>query len=510
MKGALVVSLLVLAVFPGNVWPQAPAANKNADPLNRTNPRSAVTAFLEACQDRNYVRAADYLDLGQIPERLRGEEGPRLAKQLESILNSASQFSVLRLSQSPDGDVATNGSATLDHVTTITRNTKSLTIDLERISSNPGTQIWLFSAATVAMIPELVPATTQSSIEERLPPFLKAITVLETPLWKWILLGGLAFVLIFLLRLFGRLLVSLAGRLVPDLTTSRRWAWIHAVIEPGLVFLSAIAFGLGEQFIDPSALSRLYLARGLLLVVVWAFSWSLINLIDLSLLRIDSLLDPRQRVVSHSLLYLGRRTVKVAVVVIAMIIVLDNWGYNMTTMIAGLGVGGIAVALAAQSTIANVFGGVSVIGDRPVLLGDFGNFGGIIGTVEDIGMRSTRVRTLNRTLMSIPNSSFAGMNLENYTSRDKILFNPTLQIKRGTPQEKMRLLMKTLEDTLRNNKRLETGPSPVRLNSLTAAFFSLEIFSYALTPDINEFYRIEADLFLEIDEALAACGVELS
>jgi MscS family membrane protein len=181
----------------------------------------------------------------------------------------------------------------------------------------------------------------------------------------------------------------------------------------------------------------------------------------------------------------------------------------MTTMIAGLGVGGIAVALAAQSTIANVFGGVSVIGDRPVLLGDFGNFGGILGTVEDIGMRSTRVRTLNRTLMSIPNSSFAGMNLENYASRDKILFNPTFQIKRTTPKDKIRQCMSALEELLQSDTHLEAGPSPIRLTNLTAASFALEIFAYALTSDINEFYKIEADLFLKIDEALVANGVEL-
>ena len=268
-------------------------------------------------------------------------------------------------------------------------------------------------------------------------------------------------------------------------------------------------FGLAEQFIDPSALSRLYIGRAILLFVVWSFAWCLINLVDLFLSRIDSLLDPRQRVVSHSLIYLGRRLSKFSIFVVAIIIVLDNWGYNMTTIIAGLGVGGIAVALAAQSTIANVFGGVSVIGDRPVMVGDFGNFGGVMGTIEDIGMRSTRVRTLNRTLMSIPNASFAAMNLENYASRDKILFNPTIQIKRGMPKDKIRQLMAALEDLLKQNKRLEAGPAPIRLSSLSAASFGLEIFAYALTPDIDEFYKIEAALFLEIDEALAASGVEL-
>jgi MscS family membrane protein len=121
--------------------------------------------------------------------------------------------------------------------------------------------------------------------------------------------------------------------------------------------------------------------------------------------------------------------------------------------------------------------------------------------VEDFGMRSTRVRTLNRTLMSIPNAAFAGMNLENYALRNKILFNPALQIKRGTPKEKIRNMMKTIESLLRSDKRMEVGSSPVRLSSLTSASFGREIFAYTLTDDIDEFYKIQADLFLEIDEA---------
>ena len=102
------------------------------------------------------------------------------------------------------------------------------------------------------------------------------------------------------------------------------------------------------------------------------------------------------------------------------------------------------------------------------------------------------------------------MNLENYAVRDKILFNPTLQIKRATPKDKIRGLMETLAKLLKNDKRIETGPSPIRLSNLTLASFALEIFAYALTADIDDFYKIQADLFLEIDDALAASGVELA
>lgn len=502
--------LLISAVLFGTLSLEGAAAPKaGADPLDRTNPRSAVTAFLESCHDHNYVNAAQYLDLRELPERSRAEEGPQLAKELEAILNSDSQFNVLRLSQAPEGSLTDDANPSLEHVTSITRNGKTSDIELERMALQPGSEIWLFSSATVSLIPALKPANTQTALEARLPRWLVSITLLDTPLWKWIALLALAVLVISLFRVTAHLLIFAVGKFVPRLGASSRWIWVESVLQPWLVFLSAMMFGLAEQFVDPSALSRLYIGRAILLVVVCSFAWCFVNLVDVFLIRIDSLLDPRQRVVSHSLIYLGRRLSKFAIFVVAIIIVLDNWGYNMTTMIAGLGVGGIAVALAAQSTIANVFGGVSVIGDRPVMVGDFGNFGGVMGTIEDIGMRSTRVRTLNRTLMSIPNASFAGMNLENYASRDKILFNPTLQIKRGTPKEKIRQLTSALEDMLKRDKRMEVGPAPIRLSSLTAASFALEIFAYALTSDIDEFYKIETDLFLGIDDAIAAAGVEL-
>jgi MscS family membrane protein len=504
--GFLVRTVVVLSIATKL---QAESPKQNGDPLSRANPRSAVTAFLESCHDHNYVDAAQYLDLRALPERLRAEQGLQLARQLEAILNSDSQFNVLRLSQAPKGNLTDDANPSLEHVANVSRSGKSFSIELERVALKPGSEVWLFSSGTVSLIPSLKPINTQSAFEARLPGWLVSINLLETPLWKWIALLALAVVVVSLFRLSGRLLILGVGQFAPSFGTSSRWIWIESVLQPWLVFLSAMIFGLAEQFIDPSALSRLYIGRAILLFVVWSFAWCFINLLDVFLSRVDSMLDPRQRVVSHSLIYLGRRVSKFAIFVVAIIIVLDNWGYNMTTMIAGLGVGGIAVALAAQSTIANVFEGVSVIGDRPVMVGDYGNFGGVMGTIEDIGMRSTRVRTLNRTLMSIPNAAFAGMNLENYASRDKILFNPTLQIKRGTPKEKIRQVMTALEELLRKNKRIEAGRTPIRLDSLSATSFALEIFVYTLTADIDEFYGIEAELFLEIDDALAASGVEL-
>jgi MscS family membrane protein len=130
--------------------------------------------------------------------------------------------------------------------------------------------------------------------------------------------------------------------------------------------------------------------------------------------------------------------------------------------------------------------------------------------VEDIGMRSTRIRTLNRTVVSVPNSAFAGYNLENYSSRDKILFNPTLSIKRTTPEDKVQQLVDALRKILTANHLVECVPTPVRVTGLAAAALSVEIFCYVRTADINEFYTIQGDLLLAINRALQESNVELA
>jgi MscS family membrane protein len=336
-----------------------------------------------------------------------------------------------------------------------------------------------------------------------------ATLLVETPLWKWIALLLVALVLFAIFRVLVKLFRRLVRSLPSRLQRAGNIAWMQAIVDPLLVLLSVMLFRVFEEMIAPAALARLYVGRTLLLIVVGSFAWGLINLLDYVIVRLDRSLNQRQRVVSHSVIYLGRRVLKAVISILAAILILDNWGFNMTTIIAGLGVGGIALALAAQQTIANVFGGVSVIGDAPVMVGDFGNFGGVIGTVEDIGLRSARIRTLHRTIVSIPNSAFAGMNLENFAVRDKILFNPTFTIKRATSKDQIRQLIKDLRDALARNKQVEIGPTPVRISGYSAASFMVEVFAYVLTPDIDEYYKQQAELYLVIDEAVTSSKVEL-
>jgi MscS family membrane protein len=261
--------------------------------------------------------------------------------------------------------------------------------------------------------------------------------------------------------------------------------------------------------VEPSAIARLYIGRAIQIIFIWSIAWCVIRLTDLFMDHLEMGFDTPRQMASRTMLHLGRRTANVIIVLLAILIVLQNWGYNTSTLIAGLGVGGIAVALAAQQTIANIFGGVSLVGDSPIRIGEFGKFGDLIGVVEDIGMRSTRVRTLNRTIVSVPNANFAALNLENYSMRDKILFNPTFQIKRTATEEQVHVLMEALEKMFAGRQELEAGPPTVRLTGLAANSLSLEVFVYVRTPDINEFYKIQGNLLLAINDIFKTQNIEL-
>jgi MscS family membrane protein len=507
-------SIVALGATPAAATPltggAAPPATPPADKLGRQNPRSSATGFLEACQSGDYQKASQYLDLREFSSGYRAENGPKLAKKLEAILNSDPRFSVLRLSRNPEGDLS-SPNPNREPAATITQNGQALTLELERVTlQDRGQQVWLFSQDTVSALPKIEVSAVAPAMQRYLPPFLVSQEILQTPLWKWLALILIALLMISLSRLLDWLLVLLMR--LPEQRIKRRWKapWLEALIRPMRVILWLAVLRIGIGVVDPSAIARLYIGRGMELVFVWSVAWCVIRLVDLLMNRLEQGLDTPQKLASRTLLRLGRRTANLIILVFAILAILQNWGYNTSTLIAGLGVGGIAVALAAQQTIANVFGGVSLIGDHPVRIGEFGKFGDMIGVVEDIGMRSTRIRTLNRTIVSVPNSNFAGLNLENYSIRDKILFNPTFQIKRSASDEQVRALIDGLTKMISNRRDLEPVPTPARLVGLASGSFAIEVFCYVLTPDVDQFYKVQSELLLSINDIFKASNIELA
>jgi MscS family membrane protein len=207
-----------------------------------------------------------------------------------------------------------------------------------------------------------------------------------------------------------------------------------------------------------------------------------------------------------SLMLLGERLLKAAIFVLAIFVVLSTLGFNLTTPLAGLGIGGIAIAFAAQKTLENLFGGVSVLGDEVIRVGDVCRFGDRVGTVEDISLRSTRIRTPERSELFIPNGSLATMNVENLSWRDKILFTCQLGLRYETSSDQLRYVLAQVRRLLYEHPKVETQSARIRLIGFDSNTIQLEVFCYILTLDTNEFLAIREDVLLRIMDVVDAAG----
>jgi MscS family membrane protein len=211
-----------------------------------------------------------------------------------------------------------------------------------------------------------------------------------------------------------------------------------------------------------------------------------------------------------SLMLLGERIIKAIVVVLALFLILGVLGFNLSTALAGVGIGTLAVGFGAQQTIANLFGGVSVLGDEVIRVGDVCKFGDRTGTVEDIGLRSTRVRTEERTLLAIPNGTVATINVENLSRRDKLLFKTVLGLHSETSPDHVRYVLAQIREVLKGHPKIEASTARVRLTEVTTSAINVELVCYVLTRDFDEFATAREDLLLRIMKFVEDSGTNLA
>jgi MscS family membrane protein len=489
--------------------PAAIAQVKPPDPLNRTTPQGSILGFLDACHSKDYRKALHYLDLGKIPSEERADKGVQLAQELEQVLNRDAQFDVASLSREPEGDHNDGMAPHRELLTSVRSGGQTVQLQLERTDLRPGVAIWRVAQDSAALIPDLAAATSRSAIERHLPAPLVNYRFLDTAIWRWIALCLLALAIGSLSRWISRLLLLCLTPVLKRVAPSGNWGLFPSLLGPLQLLLCAAAFGASVHWIDPSAVLRLYLSRSLALLSVLGLAWLAARILDFGMVRLRTALEGTHHTVSRSVLPLVSRVSKILIVILGMVGVLSSWGYDMTTLLAGLGIGGVAIALAAQKTIENLFGSVAVISDRPVFVGEFCKFGDRVGTVEDIGLRSTRIRTPDRTLVTVPNGQFSLMTLENFSRRDKTLLHFTLNLRRDTTPGQVRKVLQAIQEILKD-PGIETGPVPGRFIGVGQYSLDIEVFAYVLTMDGDKFLEIQQNLLLRILDAVVAAGTALA
>ena len=497
------------SVFGSQPKPAPASESSLSDPWKRTTPRSAVYNFLEACHSRDFARAERYLDLSKLPGRQQQENGPDLAQQLAALLDHDVHFDIGQLSDDPNGNLDDGLPSGFDKLATVEQNGDPVTLTLQN-QQRGDIKVWLVSAETVQQIPDLTAAVTESRIERIMPAALVRIKFVGTSLWIWLALILTALLLSILSRLLSRVVLALVRPILKRYSTDLEASRLTSFTEPLRFLLWIAAFRACEEAFTPSALLRHYINNFLTLVFFLSLASLAMRIVDLLVDHVGTRLDGRQRGISSSVLPLFGRIAKICIFCVAILFTLEAWDYPVATILAGVGVGGLAVALAAQKTLENLFGGVSVISDRPVLVGDFCQFGGQVGTVEDIGLRSTRIRTLDRTVVTIPNAQFSTMTLENYSRRDQMWFHPTLKLRRDTHPATIKGAMDAIVNVLKTHPQVNPTDVPVRFTKITDQSFDLEIFAYVMTADFNEFLKAQSELLLKLLAAVNEAGAGLA
>ena len=486
--------------------PAASSAKPSTDPFGRDTPSGAVFGFLQAAQAGNYHTASEYL---QMSASRRQSDGEDLARKLKIVMDRAFVGNLKHVSTLPEGDPQDGVPRDHQKLGTMASGDAEAELELAHVVEPGAGKIWLIAADTLEKIPEVYEQIQARQMETRLPGPLVRHQLAGMPLWQWL---ALLLALPFAAAAGWMLLVTLEF-------PRRWWARRQGVVEvgrwqsvsgPAWLMAATIAHRVWARYLGLPLLPRHDYGQISAVVLIVGANWLAWRVIRWFLHRMRMRALSRGRVGTGSVVLLGERLVKAVVFLVAVFTVLSALGFNLTTALAGLGIGGLAIGFGAQKTIENLFGGLSVLGDEVIRVGDSCRFGDRIGVVEDIGLRSTRVRTDERTLLAIPNGTVATINVENLSRRDKVLFKTDIGLHWETTPKQVRQVLTEIRQLLSGDARVETATTRVRFTELRPSSLNLELFCYIQTRDIPEFMAIREELLLLILDIVERAGSSLA
>lgn len=343
-------------------------------------------------------------------------------------------------------------------------------------------------------------------ILETFPSLSKSLYGL--PAWYWVSMI-VAFIIAIAIARFIRAPLSHSLAWLFRQREGDRRLFVDNLNGPILVLSTIAIFVILSFFIKDPKPEDTKMSFAIKLALFLGVTYLFYRLIDFASYRLlQRSTGPRSRL--GLVLPLARRVAKCILIVVAFLMLLSQFGVDVSAFLVGLGVGGLAIALAAQKILENLFGGAVLSLDQPFKVGDYCQCGDIVGYIEEIGIRSTRIRTLDRTLITIPNSQLSEMHIENYMEREKIRLYTMLRLELGTPMEKIKTLLKECERILLENKEFYHDVYRVRLMGLSDYAYEIEIIAFARSTDVTEFARIREGLMMSYIEKLNELDIKLA
>ena len=287
-------------------------------------------------------------------------------------------------------------------------------------------------------------------------------------------------------------------------------AWVAPARSPATLILALFLHRIAVNWLGIPVLYRLNYDRLIFVLLFAGLYWLLVRLIDAVNRRYLGRVLPAGAAAVTPTLTLATRALKLVAFLLVVLLGLGAFGVNLTATLAGLGIGGIALAFAAQRSLENIFGGLALLADKPANIGDMCRLGGQQGEIEDITLWATRIRTLERTVLSIPNGAVMTGQIENLTRRDKFWFHPVVGLAYATTAAQMRRVLEGVRQLLAADPRVETEGSRARFIRLGESSLDVEVFAYVRSETQAEFLSVQEELLLRILELVEAAGTSVA
>ncbi|QYJ84656.1 mechanosensitive ion channel family protein [Shewanella mesophila] len=470
------------------------------DSLQRDTPRGTLEGFTRAVYEQDYNRAAEYLDLRYLPDNMSRDKGAEYAKQLQAIIDRNIWIDIEQINDTPQGADGDQLPSFRDIFGRIKLPSDEIALFLQRVPSDSGS-IWKISNATVAKVPRLYENLGYGPVAEWFISNLPEGRILKVNTWEWALILTyliVAFCVIIPITWLCKLLI-----LRTDYHLKTELASI--VAGPLRFFLAVIVVRTWSSSGTISAAALEAMDTGFLTFVsiVW-LGWSGMGIIQAGL---------KQRMINKgqkqgaSLLRPLINFIRVIFVILAILIWLEHLGFNAGAIIAGMGIGGIAIALASKQSIENFIGTITLYSAAPIKVGNLCKFGSIRGTVEEIGLRCTQIRTLDRTLIHVPNAKLVEMEIENISEREKIRFKADIRLDYlMTDTEKLKGIIADIKEMLESHESVMKEPLRVTFKGFGLHGLQVNIFAYIGTKSFPKYQVVSEELHLGIMDIVTKHG----
>lgn len=462
-------------------------------------PLSTVLAIRAAMANKDLTEAAKYVDMRYLADDIKAEGAAENLRKLGIIWNQQNILDLYNVSDLPEGLLDDNLPSYRDLIGIVQSKNGPVPVYLQRVPDQAGGKIWKISNATVAKVPMLWDEFGYSPYIEKLARFLPEFKIFHMSNWQFI---SFVFILVFTYFLTS-LLKNIALILFPRRLENGD-IYARFLGRSIRLFLFFILVDISSGYLGLSIYARAWFESGVLTHL--AYLMLILGVLELY----TALYIKKQQKLTQTtgLIRPLATTLKIIIVLLVLLNWFDSAGYNIATILTGLGIGSLAIALAAQKTLENVFGAFTIYIAKPIKPGDFCKFGDIVGIVEEIGLRSTRIRKLNRTVVHVPNSIFASQALENYSEIDRRLYLREFRFSLQTSSDQLRQLLINIRELLLCHERVLPEAVRARFEHIERDAFVVVVNCYVDTDCIIDFKAVTEDLNLYILDMIEGLGIQ--